>query len=387
MPCLDEAATVGGCIDKARAFLSRADIAGEIVIADNGSTDGSREIALAHGARVVEVPAKGYGSALMGGFAAARGRYVIMGDADDSYDFTALDAFLRALRDGADLVLGNRFTGGIEPGAMPLHHRYLGNPVLSGMGRVLFNSPARDFHCGLRGFRRSAIESLSLQTTGMEFASEMIVKALLRGLRVTEVATTLAPDGRSRRPHLRSWHDGWRHLRFLLVYSPRWLFLYPGIALLAFGVALMAALLPHPLHLGNHTLDANSLLYSSAFILLGIQCIVFSVFVKVFGADSGLLPVDERLERFLEHATLERGLMLGGTLIVLGFVGTLDAFFRWGGTSFGPLNESVIARITVPSVTALAAGGEIAFASFFISILRIGRIGAHPIHRDSSAQR
>jgi glycosyltransferase involved in cell wall biosynthesis len=383
MPCLNEAATVGLCIDKAREFLTRADIVGEIVIADNGSSDGSREIAVARGVRVVEVPARGYGNALMGGFAAARGRYVIMGDADDSYDFSALDAFVDALRGGADIVLGNRFAGGIEPGAMPLHHRYIGNPVLSGIGRVLFKSPARDFHCGLRGFRRTAIDALALQTTGMEFASEMVVKALLRGLRVTEVATKLTVAGRNRPPHLRSWHDGWRHLRFLLVYSPRWLFLYPGIAFLAGGLAMMLALLPHPLLLWGHTLDANSLLYSGVFVVLGVQCIAFSILTKIFGADAGLLPFDERLERFLRIATLERGLLLGGSLVLLGCIGTGLAFFRWGGTSFGALDESVISRITVPSVTALAAGAEISFASFFISILRIGRVGARPFLRET----
>ena len=384
MPCLNEAQTVVHCIEQARAFLQRAGIEGEVLIADNGSTDGSQELATAAGARVVEVREKGYGSALMGGIAAARGQFVIMGDADASYDFSALDDFVRELRGGADVVMGNRFRGGIEPGAMPLHHRYLGNPVLSGIGRAMFNSPAGDFHCGLRGFRKASIDTLALQTTGMEFASEMLVKALLRGLVVTEVPTKLTLDGRSRPSHLRSWHDGWRHLRFLLIYNPRWLFFYPGLALLTFGVVLMVALLPGPVHLGAIRLDENSLLYAGVCVLLGLQCIVFSVLTKTFGAGAGLLPVDPRFERFLSAATLERGLLLGATLFALGCLGTAIAFFRWGGTSFGNLDESAIARLTVPSVTALAAGVEIAFASFFISILRIGRVGAQPYVRNES---
>jgi hypothetical protein len=317
----------------------------------------------------------------MGGFAASRGQFVIMGDADDSYDFSALDDFVRELRGGADIVVGNRFHGGIEPGAMPFHHRYFGNPILSGIGRAMFESKPLDFHCGLRGFRRAAIESLSLQTTGMEFASEMLVKALLRGMVLSEVPTKLSPDGRSRRPHLRSWRDGWRHLRFLLLYSPRWLFFYPGVVLLTLGLGLMLALEPRPIHLGAATLDANSLLYGGVFVLLGLQCIIFSILTKIFGANAGLLPVDERFERFLAYATLERGLAVGATVFALGCIGTALAFFRWGLESFGPLNESLIARITVPSVTAIAAGVDIAFASFFISVLRIGRVGARPFER------
>ena len=259
MPCLNEAETLATCIDKARGFLDRHGIAGEIVIADNGSTDGSQEIAVSRGARVVNVPSKGYGSALMGGIAAARGRYVIMGDADDSYDFTDLMPFVERLRAGDELVMGNRFLGGIEPGAMPPLHKYLGNPVLTWIGRLFFGSPSGDFHCGLRGFDRQAILSLDLQTTGMEFASEMVVRATLQGLRIDEVPTTLSKDGRSRPPHLRSWRDGWRHLRFLLMYSPRWLFLYPGLFLMIVGLLAGAWLLPGPRRIGGVELDIQTL--------------------------------------------------------------------------------------------------------------------------------
>ena len=383
MPCLNEAETLEICIRKARSYIERSAITGEIVIADNGSTDGSQNIARAAGARVVPVSEKGYGSAVLGGIRASRGRFIIMGDADDSYDFSNLEDFVRELRDGADLVMGNRFRGGIAAGAMPLHHRYFGNPVLSGIGRLFFPSESRDFHCGLRGFNKASIESLQLTTTGMEFASEMVVKASLHGVRIVEVPTKLSPDGRSRPPHLHSWRDGWRHLRFLLVYSPRWLFLYPGLVMMLIGLALMLALLPGPLKVGEITLDVNTLLYSGVLILLGLQCVIFSVFTKIFGMNAGLLPIDTRLSVFLKHATLERGLILGAALVCVGLVGTLVAFRAWSIASFGPLNGSVIARMTVPSVIALATGLQIALSSFFLSILQIGRIGLKPFARRS----
>jgi Glycosyl transferase family 2 len=362
--------------------LKRSGVSGEVVIADNGSTDGSIEIARSRGARVVSVPAKGYGSALLGGIAAARGSYVIMGDADDSYDFSALDDFVRELRGGADLVMGNRFRGGIKPGAMPVHHRYLGNPVLSGLGRLFFGSASNDFHCGLRGFSKAAIDSLNLRTSGMEFASEMVVKASLHGLRITEVPTVLYPDGRSRPPHLRSWRDGWRHLRFLLLYSPRWLFLYPGVLAASLGATIMAALTPGPLKFGPVTFDVNTLQYSSLMILLGVQCVIFSIFTKIFGANTGLLPVDSRLLRFQRIVTLERGLVVGGLLTFAGLLGTLAALRIWGAASFGRLDTSLVTRVAIPSVTAMAVGIEIAFSSFFLSLLQIGRVESPPFKKN-----
>ncbi|TVR00847.1 MAG: glycosyltransferase family 2 protein [Desulfovibrionales bacterium] len=303
MPCLDEAETLAVCIQKAQRFLEDNAVSGEVVIADNGSTDGSQDIARSHGARVVDVSERGYGSALMGGIKAACGKFVIMGDADDSYDFSSLMPFLLKLREGNELVMGNRFRGGIKPGAMPPLHRYLGNPVLTGIGRLFFKSPIGDFHCGLRGFSRSAILNLNLRTTGMEFASEMVVKATLNKLRIAEVPTTLSPDGRSRPPHLRSWRDGWRHLRFLLIYSPRWLFLYPGIGLFLLGAFGMLGLAFGPVRIGDLGLDIHSMLYASLFIMLGLQCISFAFFSKIYGISMEFLPRDDKIDKFLELFT------------------------------------------------------------------------------------
>src|SRR3954447_21937874 len=310
MPCLNEAETLARCIAKARSFLSRNKVIGEVVVADNGSTDGSQAIARAHGARVVDIAERGYGSALRGGIDAARGTYVIMGDSDDSYDFSRLEPFLEKLREGYALVMGNRFVGGIAPGAMPALHRYLGNPVLSSIGRVFFGTPCRDFHCGLRGFRRDAILDLDLQSPGMEFASEMVVKATIQRLTISEVPTTLSPDGRSRPPHLRTWRDGWRHLRFLLLYSPRWLFLLPGLLLILLGTLGYALALPGTTVLGAR-LDVHTLLFASLAVLLGQQSALFGLFAKRHAAHVGLLPEDARAERFLRACTLERGLLAG----------------------------------------------------------------------------
>jgi len=371
MPCLNEAETLGTCIDKALGFLERHRVAGEVLVADNGSSDGSQEIAKGHGARVIHVAEKGYGSALFGGISAARGRYVIMGDADDSYDFANLMPFLAALRDGHQLVMGNRFLGGIRPGAMPPLHRYLGNPVLTGIGRLLFNSRSGDFHCGLRGFDKRAIEGLNLQTTGMEFASEMVVKATLQRLRVTEVPTTLSPDGRSRPPHLRSWRDGWRHLRFLLLYSPRWLFFYPGMLLILVGLLLMTWLLPGPHRIGTITLDIHTMLYSSMAIILGVQAVSFALFAKVYGVAAGFLLENDRMTAIMASFTLERGLILGLGLVGLGLAGSLYAVYTWGSGSFGDLVPSSMMRIVIPSLTALAVGLQLMFGSFFLSVLKI----------------
>ncbi|MHC4516143.1 MAG: glycosyltransferase family 2 protein [Planctomycetota bacterium] len=369
MPCLDEAETLATCIEKARGFLERTGVAGEIVIADNGSSDGSQDIARSLGARVVDVSRKGYGAALMGGIRAARGRYVIMGDADDSYDFATLDPFLERLRAGCQLVMGNRFRGGIKPGAMPPLHRYLGNPVLSGIGKLLFRSPCGDFHCGLRGCSKTAIEQLDLRTSGMEFASEMVVKATLHGLEVAEVPTTLSPDGRSRPPHLHSWRDGWRHLRFLLMFSPRWLFLLPGISLIVLGVLLMVAILPGPRTVAGITFDVHTLIGAAGMIVIGTQMITFGVLAKQHGIREGLLPQDPRITRLLAMFNLERMIMLGLLLVVLGAGGLLVAVAEWSAVSFGDLDYSVTMRIVIPAVTAMVTGVQMATSGFMSSIL------------------
>jgi glycosyltransferase involved in cell wall biosynthesis len=369
MPCLDEAETIGICIEKAMAYIAGRKIAGEVLIADNGSTDGSQDIAERLGARVVPVPEKGYGSALMGGITAARGRFVIMGDADDSYDFSALDAFVEGLRGGNALVMGNRFKGGIAPGAMPALHRYLGNPVLSGVGRLFFGIPLGDFHCGLRGFERAAIASLELNTTGMEFASEMVVKASLRKLRIAEVPTTLSPDGRSRPPHLRSWRDGWRHLRFLLLFSPRWLFLYPGALLMAVGLAAMLWLAAGPRSVGSLVLDVNTLVYAAAALICGFQAVAFALFAKVFAINARLLPPDPRIERLSRLFSMEVGILAGGLLLIAGLATSAYAVGFWGQAAFGPLDPAVSLRIVVPAVTALVLGLQTVFSSFFLSVL------------------
>jgi len=369
MPCLNEAETLEICITKARKCLEENQIAGEVLIADNGSTDGSQDIAQRNGARVVDVPAKGYGSALRGGIAAARGRYVIMADADDSYDFSALMPFVEKLREGYELVMGNRFRGGIAPGAMPPLHRYLGNPVLTAIGRLFFRSPSGDFHCGLRGFDKAAIESLRLQTTGMEFASEMVVKSTLLGLRMTEVPTTLSPDGRSRPPHLRSWRDGWRHLRFLLLFSPRWLFMYPGIALMMVGVLLGAWILPGARSLGGVYFDVHTLLYASAAIIIGFQMVLFAVLVKVYAMGEGLMPPDPRMNQLFRYITLETGLAAGGLLAAFGLGAAIYALGDWGSQQFGELDPQQVLRIVAPSTLALTLGFQIVLSSFFLSVL------------------
>lgn len=372
MPCLNEAETLATCIRKAKNFLESRHIQGEIIVADNGSTDNSPTIAQAEEARVVPVITPGYGSSLMGGIKAAQGKYVIMGDADDSYDFAALDNFLEQLRAGFDLVMGNRFQGGIQPYAMPLLHRYFGNPVLSRIGKLFFRSPIGDFHCGLRGFNREAILKLDLRTTGMEFASEMVVKATLHQLRITEVPTILYPDGRNRPPHLRSWRDGWRHLRFLLMYSPRWLFLYPGLILTAIGVLGMGLLLPGPLTLGKVTFDIHTLLISSTAIILGSQLVTFAILAKQFAINAGLLPDKPYFRTALEKISLEVLLVTGGLLMLLGTVGIIYSVFLWATKAqFGSLVPTQMMRLLVPAITLVAVGFQIVMFSFFKGILEL----------------
>ncbi len=373
MPCLNEARTLPTCISKARECLARHGVAAEIIIADNGSTDGSQEIARAHGARVVDVPVRGYGAALAGGIAAARGRYVIMGDADDSYDFTSLMPFIERLREGYDLVMGNRFAGGIQPGAMPRLNRYLGNPVLSAVGRFLFKTSCGDFHCGLRGFSRAAAERMDLRTTGMEFASEMLVKASLLNMRVAEVPTTLSPDGRGRPPHLRRWRDGWRHLRFMLLYSPRHLFFYPGLALLTLGLALGAWLAPAPRTVAGVTLDVHTLLVAAAAVIVGFQAVAFAVLTQTFARSEGLVPRSAPAARLLPLVTLERGLLVSLGVLLIGMAMVATAVWQWWSAGFGPLDYQRTMRWVIPGVTLTALGFQALLSSLFVGILTIRR--------------
>lgn len=369
MPCLNEAETLATCITKARSFLRLSQIPGEILIADNGSTDGSVAIAQSMGVHVIHVNQKGYGNALREGFEAAQGRYIIMGDADDSYDFSNLMPFIEALESGYDLVIGNRFRGGIMPGAMPVLHQYLGNPVLSWIARLFFKNTIGDFHCGLRGLNRDAVRSLNLQTSGMEFASEMIVKAVMQGLKIKEVPIVLYPDGRTRPPHLRTWSDGWRHLKFLLLYSPRWLFLYPGILLAILGFVISALLIDGPQRFGDITLDINTLLYAAFLIILGVQSALFSLFTYVFGVNMGLLPKDAATEKMIQRMGMERGLLLGLSMILLGFISSAGALIYWSQNHFGEIDPRVSMRLAIPGAVLFTLGFQILFASFFLGIL------------------
>jgi len=380
IPCLNEETTVGDVVAKGVASLARLGVRGEVIVADNGSRDRSREVATKAGARVVDVPAKGYGAALQGGIAAARGTYVLMADADDSYDLGAIDPFLTSLRAGNDLVMGNRFAGGIEPGAMPTLHHYLGNPVLSFVARLFFGGKTGDFHCGMRAFRRDAITKLDLRTTGMEFASEMVVKAHLAKLRIAEVPTILHRDRRPRRPHLRTWRDGWRHLRFLLLYSPRWLFLYPGLLLMLVGGLVGLRLLFGTYELGAVSLDVHTLVYAAAAVIVGFQAVAFGLFTKVFAISEGLLPDDPRLGRLFRFVTLETGLVVGVGLVIVGLGCGLWALRVWSEARFGSLADQspITLRLAIVSATALALGSETMLASFFLSVLGLRRRGSTP---------
>jgi glycosyltransferase involved in cell wall biosynthesis len=373
MPCLNEAETLAFCVRQAVTALRDNNVAGEVVVADNGSTDGSQKIATDEGARVVNVPTRGYGAALIAGIEAARGKYILMADADASYHFEHLPRFLPKLDEGYDLVMGNRFAGSIEPGAMPPLHRYIGNPVLSSIGRIFFRIPVRDFHCGLRAFRRDPILALNLRTTGMEFASEMVVKSSLAGLRMTEVPTTLSPDGRSRPPHLRSWRDGWRHLRFLLLFSPRWLFLIPGVVTFFVGVLLSLWLIPGPQTVGRWTFDVDTLTYALGLVLIGAHISVFAVSARVFGTQEGFLPRNPKFERIFHYINLEVGLLFGSALLLVGFGILGYAIHIWHGAGFGNLSPQRMLRLTLPSATCFMLGVEAIFGSFFLSLLGMNR--------------
>ncbi len=375
MPCLNEAETVATCVRKARRFLGDHHIDGEVLVADNGSTDGSQRLALDAGASVITVADVGYGNAVLGGIAMAQGRFIIMGDSDDSYDFTALMPFLDRLRAGIELVMGNRFRGGIAPGAMPALHRYLGNPVLSAIGRLFFRSRIGDFHCGLRGFRRDSVLRLGLQASGMEFASEMVVKATLAGQRVEEVPTRLSRDGRSRRPHLRSWRDGWRHLRFLLLFSPRWLFLIPGALLLIVGLVIGIAAVPAPPPGVPAGAVLDVLVAASAMTVIGFQAILFAVFTKVYANAEGFLQQRSRLDRLLSACSLERGLLAGGLLAAVGVAGLAVSVPGWHAAGSGLVNGDSTARVVVPALTALVLSCQVVLGTFFLSILGIRRAG------------
>ncbi len=369
MPCLNEAETLAICINKAQSFFDNNNVIGEIIIADNGSTDGSIAIAKSHNANVIHVNQKGYGSALKAGIDAANGSYVIMGDADDSYDFSNLMPYLTELRKGKDLVMGNRFKGGIEKEAMPFLHKYLGNPVLSFIGRLFFKINIGDFHCGLRGFSKNAYQTMNLKTSGMEFASEMVVKSKLNNLSIAEVPTKLHKDGRTRPPHLKTWSDGWRHLRFLMLYAPNWLFLYPGILLTLVGFVFSLALVISPIKFEKLTLDVHTLLYTSAFLLVGFQLIIFYGLTKIFAVENELLPKSNRYNKFFKHINLEKGLIFGFILLIIGVFLTFKGLASWEETRFGELDKSKTLRIVIPAITTLQIGIQTILFSLFFSIL------------------
>src|SRR5438128_2288895 len=371
MPCLDEVETLATCIARAREAIEKGGYAAEIIVADNGSSDGSQLIARELGARVVDVQRKGYGSALIGGIDAAGGGFVGMGDADASSDFSAIAPLIATLRDGYDLVVGTRFLGGIQPGAMPWSHQWFGNPVLTRISRIFFHAPVGDTHCGLRAFTKDAYDRMRLRATGMEFASEMVIKASLKGMRITEVPVVLHPDGRTRPPHLRTWRDGWRHLRFMLLFSPRWLFLYPGLALLIGGFVLSALLVAGPLRIGGVRLDIHTLLVAGFLSLLGYQLVLFAVFTKMFAIREGFHPPHPALQTLLRYVTLEVGLLAGALMALGGLVALVLAVTSWQSVGFGNLNPATTMREVIPAVVLLSLGTQTIFASFFISILSI----------------
>ncbi len=375
MPCLNEETTIGICITKALTFLRRYNMPGEVVIADNGSTDQSVAIALNGGARVVNIKDKGYGSALRGGIAAAKYEFVVMGDADDSYNFLELDGFVEKLLEGYELVMGNRFLGGIEPGAMSFSHKYIGNPLLSGIGRMFFKTSIRDFHCGLRAFRKSSIEKLDLCTTGMEFASEMVVKAVLFGLRITEIPCKLYPDGRNRAPHLRSIPDGLRHLEFLLIYSPRWLFAYPGIILMVIGLVLSIALYIQPIQIGHIQFESTTMFYCAMVMLIGFQMLQFAMFTNIFGRRIGQLPNNNGFVNNMADFIRNKGYWISLILILVGMFGIVFSFVSWGKIGFGQLNTTMVCRTAILFGSLFAMGMEMLLFTIFSRVLSMGGKG------------
>ena len=370
MPCLNEAETLEICIKKAQGFLKSSGVEGEVLISDNGSTDGSIEIAERNGARVVHAEHKGYGSALICGCENAYGKYVIMGDADDSYDFEHLMPFVEKLREGYDLVMGNRFAGGIEKGAMPWSHKYIGNPILSAIGRIFFKSNIRDFHCGLRGYNRDSILGLGLKTTGMEYASEMVVMSELANLKICEVPTTLKKDGRSRPPHLRSFRDGWRHLKFLFMYSPKWLFLYPGLFLFILGLLGGIVLSFGQFSIGLVKLSIHTLLYCMMAIIVGLNMIYYYLFTKLYAERSHFIPHDPSLDRIVSIGE-DKGIFAGAFVTLLGLVISIIAIISWRKTGFRQMDPEALMRIVLPAATLIEVGIETVFASFFMGILKI----------------
>ena len=378
MPCLNEAETLATCVRKAQGFLERTGIRGEVLISDNGSTDGSQAIAEGLGARVTPASRRGYGAALINGVETARGRYVIMGDADDSYDFENLEPFVERLRDGADLVMGNRFKGGIAEGAMPPLHKYLGNPVLSTIGQLFFRPNIGDFHCGLRGFNRDRIRQLDLHTTGMEFASEMVVRASLDRYRIEEVPTTLKKDGRSRPPHLRSWHDGWRHLRFLLLFAPRWLFVYPGLVAFFLGAIAVGVLAFGGVQIAGIGFDVTTMVYASALCVIGYQSLLFFWLTKLFATQEGFLPTSARYRSIVAKWSAERGLLIGLALFLLGIVIGIIQVIRWGSSDFGAQDAAEAVRIAIPSALGIILGFQTVMMSFFSGVLTTPRREVRP---------
>lgn len=370
IPCLNEAETLETVIKKALKCMEENHIVGEVLVADNGSTDGSQDIAGRCGARVVDVPVKGYGAALIGGTNAALGKYCIMGDADDSYDFSNLMPYILKLREGYDLVMGNRFKGGIEKGAMPFLHRYLGTPVISFLGRLFYHNHIGDFNCGMRGYNCERIKALNLRATGMEYASEMIIQAALHDYRIAEVPTTLSVDGRSRKPYLSTWSDGWRHLKVLLLHSPNWLFLYPGCILSVIGLVLMLLLVGGPVHISNISLDINTMLFGGAFLIIGVNTILFSIYTKIYAAKTYYIPINKSIEK-ISHFSADKGILIGVCLFIVGLITAVAACVIWGRTAFGDLNPEKVMHITIPAVTMCSIGIELIFGGFFIGILNI----------------
>lgn len=371
MPCLNEAETLEVCISKAKSWIAQSGIESEIVIADNGSTDGSQAIAESLGARVISVPQRGYGSALFHGSLAAKGKWIIMGDSDDSYNFGRLDFFVEKLKEGYDLVMGNRFLGGIEKGAMPWKNRYIGNPVLSWIGRLLFNCPAKDFHCGLRGYTKEAFLEMDLRTTGMEFASEMVIKANLMKMKIAEVPTTLSPDGRSRPPHLRPFRDGWRHLRFMFLFSPRWLFLVPGGILFLVSAIIFGALLFGPISVGNVNFDVHTLFYAEAGLILGYLTLILGGLIRMFGMREGLLQEHHILEKLRASPVLEIGGLTGISLLAAGLIWGGQALSTWSETQFGDLQVGALLRTISLSTTLILTGGITLLGSLIMGFLTL----------------